>query len=136
MKTNQVWKVLAGIIVFASFVTCCDNKEYDRDKGPSDIRIENMTSRVFDSIFVDTSGGENSYPSLNPGGQSEYKRFEFAYPQADISVYINSVEYTHGPVNYTYAVWLGKGKFTYQLDIADTVNYTLSIKVTADAPLD
>jgi hypothetical protein len=137
MRKKSTWNfslifILFGILLFMG----CDNKEYDRDKGPSDIRIENMTTHVFDSILVDTSEGENYYGTLDSGAKSEYKRFDVAYPKADISLFIEGVNYTYGPVDYTYAVWLGKGKFTYQLDIEDPVAHTLSIIVIADAPLD
>ncbi len=114
----------------------CSKDGYDRDKGPSDIRIENLSTEVYDSIRVNTSGGENAYGSLTPGAVTDYKRFDYAYPEADISLYINSVKYTFGPVDYRYAVWLGKGKFTYQVDIENEVTHTLSIEVIADAPLD
>lgn len=137
MSKNRTWNYFLGllVVVFLVFIGC-DNKEYDRDKGPSDIRVENLTIHVFDSILVTSSEGENYYGSLNSGAQSEYKRFEIAYPKADITLYIDGVKYTHGPVVYTHAVWLGKGKFTYQLDIDDPVAHTLSIEVVADAPLD
>ena len=137
MRKNRTWYYTPGLLILVILVFLgCENKEYDRDKGPSDIRIKNMSSQVFDSIYVNTSGGEHSYGALNPGSESEYKRYDFGYPIADISVYINMVEYTYGPVNYTYEVWLGKGKFTYELSLADTVSHTLSIEVTLDAPLD
>lgn len=127
---------LPFILLLAVMTIGCGDKEYDRDKGPSDIRIENMSSETYDSIIVNTSGGENSYGSLDTGMESEYKRFEIAYPEADISLYVGSVKYSYGPINYTYLAWLGKGKFTYQVDLADTVTHTLSIHVIADAPLD
>ena len=137
MRRNRTWNYFLGllILVFLVFIGC-DKKEYDRDKGPSDIRIENLTAHVFDSILVKSSEGENYYGSLNSGAQSEYKRFDIAYPQADITLYIDGVKYTYGPVDYTFGVWLGKGKFTYELDIEDPVAHTLSIVVVPDAPLD
>jgi len=137
MKRNHTRNLVFFILMLGAFTfASCSDNEYDRDKGPSDIRIENISSEVYDSIQVNTSGGEHFYGSLSPGAQSDYKRFDFAYPEADITLYINSVKYTYGPVNYTYAVWLGKGKFTYQVDIESEVTHTLSIEVIADAPLD
>jgi len=137
MKKNRKSKGAFCLLMLGALVLMgCSDNEYDRDKGPSDISIENISSAVFDSILVNTSGGEYDYGSLNPGVQSDYKRFDFAYPKADISLYVNSVKYTYGPVNYTHAVWLGKGKFTYQVDIESEAAHTLSIEVIADAPLD
>jgi hypothetical protein len=137
MKKNRTANYAFIFLLLGTFflMSCSDDK-YDRDKGPSDIRIENVSSEIYDSILVNTSGGEHSYGSLNPGTQSDYKRFDFAYPEADISLYINSVKYTYGPVDYTYAVWLGKGKFTYKVGVESEVMHTLSIEVIADAPLD
>ena len=134
IRTRNI--VLVFLLAMQFAISGCEDKKYDRDKGPSDIRIENMTAHTFDSVLVNTSGGENYYGSVSAGGQSDYKRFEYAYPKADISLYIDGTKYMHGPVDYTYAVWLGKGKFTYQLDIESEINHTLSIVVVADAPLD
>ena len=124
------------LLVAALLLMGCSDDEYDRDKGPSDIRIENISTQVYDSILVNTSGGEQYYGTINPGIQSDYKRFDFAYPKANISLYINSVEYTYGPVDYTYAVWLGKGKFTYRIGIENEVTHTLNMEVVAEGPLD
>lgn len=137
MKKNRKSKsAFLFLMVGTLLLMGCSDQEYDRDKGPSDIRIENISSEVYDSILVNTSGGEHSYGSLNPATQSDYKRFDFAYPKADISLYINSIKYTYGPVDYSHAVWLGKGKFTYQIDIEIEVTHTLSMEVVADSPLD
>lgn len=137
MKKIHAWDYAFIFLLLGTLMIIgCSDKEYDLDKGPSDIRIENMSAHVHDSIVVNTSGGEHAYGSVNPGAESDYKRFDFAFPEADISLYISSVKYTYGPVNYTYAVWLGKGKFTYQVDVLDEIAHTLSIVVVADAPLD
>ncbi|UCG27419.1 MAG: hypothetical protein JSV24_10650 [Bacteroidales bacterium] len=127
---------LAGTIFLAVLFACSDD-EYDRDPGPTDIRIRNLSTKIYDSIEVNTSGGINMYGIVNPDAESNYKRFDEAYPKADISVYIDGVEYTYGPVDYTYAVWLGKGKFSYEVWITDTINHVLDMRVGDDIyPLD
>jgi len=62
------------------------------------------------------------------------KRFEKAYREANITLKINDINYEFLPVDYTYEIPLGRGKFSYEIS-ADTTTRVLSIKVTADAPL-
>lgn len=123
--------MILSLAFIVSFLACDD--EYDRAKGPTDIRIRNISTFVYDSILVNTSGGENTYGTLNADGETQYKRFDYAFPDADITLYINSVEYTYGPVDYTHAAWLGTGKYTYEVDVADTVAHTLSMDVIPDS---
>jgi len=105
-------------------------------EGPSDIRIRNLSTKVFDDVFVDTSAGEYNYGQIQPGKVTDYHRFDKAYRQAHITLTANGVAYEMVPVDYTYEITLGQGKFTYELNLADTVNHTLSIHVIAEAPLD
>ena len=83
---------------------------------------------------MDTSEGTNDYGNVSPGATTGYKRFAKAYREAYIRLNINGEEYELQPVDFTYEVPLGKGKFSYELS-ADTLTKALSIHVTADAPL-
>ncbi len=103
--------------------------------GPTDIRIRNLSGKVFTNVNVDTSGGEHNYGSIAAGEETEYHRFDLAYREALITLDIDGVQYKFIPVDYTYEVPLGQGKFTYELSIADTTEHMLAIHVIADAPL-
>jgi hypothetical protein len=106
-------------------------------EGPSDIRIKNLSSLAFDSTIVNTSGGENSYQAIPPGEYSDYKRFDKAYPKAEVTVIINGVTYTTGAQNYNYQVVLGPGKYTYEVFIEQPELRKLAIsRVIPEAPLD
>ncbi len=118
----------------AIVLTSCKKTEYSPD-GPTDIRIHNLSSLTYDSVVViNTLSESNEYGTVNPGAQTEYKRFEKAYPREQVNMYIDSVSYEFPPDD-SIRVLLQQGKFTYQLDV-DTVAKTISIHVIADAPLD
>ena len=123
-----------SIVLTAIVLTSCNKTEYTPD-GPTDIRIHNVSSLTYDSVVViNTLLESNEYGTVNPGAQTEYKRFEKAYPREQVNMYIDSVSYEFPPDD-SVRVLLQQGKFTYQLDV-DTAAKTLSIHVIADAPLD
>ena len=121
------------IVLTAIVLTSCNKDEYTPD-GPTDIRIHNVSSLTYDSVVVITSWGNNEYGTVNPGAQTEYKRFEKAYPREQVNMYIDSVSYEFPPDD-SIRVLLQQGKFTYELDV-DTAAKSISIHVIADAPLD
>lgn len=129
MKKRKIIFVFFVSLVGILLVWGCRKKT---PEGPTDIRIRNVSIYVFDSLEVNTSGGIHNYGLLNPNHESEYKRFDKAYPKADIKLYSSGVKYEYGPVDYTYAVWLGRGKFTYELDI---ISDTIRIHVIPEASL-
>ncbi|MCD6200926.1 MAG: hypothetical protein J7K46_03870 [Bacteroidales bacterium] len=120
----------AGLFLLFSLLSCKKSPD-----GPSDIRIRNKSGVLFKNVHVDTSGGEHNYGEVNPGGVTDYYRFDIAYREAHITLDINDVQYELVPVAYTYEVPLGQGKFTYELSIADTISHLLAIHVIPDAPL-
>lgn len=94
-----------------------------------------MSDFTFTNVEVNTSEGIQNYGTVLAGQETVYKRFDRAYRQAQIELFIENEKYTFIPVAYTYEVPLGQGKFTYELSV-DTSKKELSIHVTADAPLD
>lgn len=125
---------ILSLVLTAIVLTSCKKTEYTPD-GPTDIRIHNVSSLTYDSVVViNTLSESNEYGTVNPGAQTEYKRFEKAYPREQVNMYIDSVSYEFPPDD-SIRVLLQQGKFTYQLDV-DTVAKTISIHVIADAPLD
>ena len=125
---------ILSLVLTAIVLTSCKKTEYTPD-GPTDIRIHNVSSLTYDSVVVINTLMEiNEYGTVNPGAQTEYKRFEKAYPREQVNMYIDSVSYEFPPDD-SIRVLLQQGKFTYQLDV-DTVAKTISIHVIADAPLD
>ena len=103
--------------------------------GPTDVRVRNTTDYTFTNVEVNTSEGIHNYGTVGAGETTEYKRFDLAYRQAQIELFIDQKKYLLIPVDYTYEVPLGHGMFTYELAV-DTTEKVLTIHVTADAPLD
>jgi hypothetical protein len=133
MKRKKLIFVLLVSLMGVLFIWKCTKEK--SPEGPTDIRVRNLTTQVFDSVYVDTSSGEHTYGTVLPSATTDYKRYDKAYREAYIKLYINQVKYELIPVDYTYEVFLGQGKFTYELSIADSANHTLGIHVIAEAPL-
>ena len=127
---RKVLLVLAGILAILFIYSCKKSPD-----GPTDIRIRNKSTKVFKNVNIDTSGGEHNFGEVNPGGETSYYRFDIAYREAHITLDIDNVPYEFVPVDYTYEVPLGRGRYTYELSVADTVEHLLAIHVIADAPL-
>jgi hypothetical protein len=128
-------RIAVPLILLAVTLGSC-NKGFSPE-GPSDIRIRNLTDQTFDTITVDTSGGSNGYSAVSPGEYSDYKRFDKAYPIAEVSVVIGGETYSTGPQNYNYWTVLGQGKFTYEVFIENPTLKKLKIqRVIPEAPLD
>ena len=121
------------IVLTVIVLTSCKKTEYTPD-GPTDIRIHNVSSLNYDSVVVITEWDSIGYGTVNSGNQTEYKRFEKAYPREQVNMIIDSVSYEFLPDD-SVRVLLQQGKFTFQLDV-DTAATSLSIHVIADAPLD
>lgn len=129
-------RILILIPVFLLTFNSCDKGK--SPEGPTDIRVKNLTDLSFTALSVDTSGGSFEYTvPVAAGEYSEYKRFEKAYPKAEVTVTINGEIYSTGTQNYNYQVVLGQGKFTYEVYIENASLRKLAIaRVIPEAPLD
>lgn len=122
------------ILVLLSVVAC--KKQKFEPEGPTDVRVQNLSSQTFNELTVNTSGGIQVFGTVIPGAYSVYLRFEKAYPKAEISAKINGVLYTTGPVDVTYMQYLGQDQITYYVNIPTGVSNKLEIQdVTHDAPI-
>ena len=125
------------IILILIVVAAACKKTSTSPEGPTDIRIYNTTSdKTFENVVVNTSEEEFNFGTVLPGAYSEYHRYNKAYPKSDITMTIGGVVYTAGPQDYTYAVYLGQGKFAYRVFISDNPTKKLDMTVVAEAPLD
>lgn len=128
-------KFLHILIVIAVSLSSCSKKNQTPD-GPTDIRIRNTTSSDFVNVVVKTEDESHNYGDVNSYSESEYIRFEKAYPDSEITLSIGGIEYTTGVPDNTYAVLLGQGKFTYDVWVAIEAQRKLDSDVIPDAPLD
>lgn len=123
-----------SVAALAAFFLLVSVSSCKSELGPTDLRITNMSEFTYTDVEVNTSEGIQNYGVVLPGQSTVYMRFDRAYRQAQIELFIDNEKYVFIPVAYTYEVPLGQGKFTYKLS-ADTVKKELSIHVEADAPL-
>ncbi|MCJ7449614.1 MAG: hypothetical protein MUO72_18210 [Bacteroidales bacterium] len=114
------------ILVILLTVFACKKVKFSPE-GPTDVRVRNLSDLTFYEVIVNTSGGIDTLGDIGPGNESEYYRFDKAYPKAEISATINSEKFYTGPVNYTYMQYLGQDKITYEVDISSMSNKTLTI---------
>ena len=107
------------------------------------MRIRNLSDVAFTELTVSTSekaGDTIAFGNLLNGATSEYIRFTKAYPKAEIRAKINIggslVQFTTGPVNYTFMQYIGQDMITYEVYISNMANHELSISnLVLDAPL-
>lgn len=105
-------------------------------KGPTDIRIKNISDQVFQEVVVNINGEKDTLYNITPNTYSDYSRFEVAYPKAEITAKINGVIFTTGSVNYTYLTYLGQVRASYVVWIKDFAGKKLEINdVIYEEPL-
>jgi hypothetical protein len=128
-------RIIPVILLITCMISC--KKEKYSTEGPTDIRVKNISSETFSEVTVNTSGGINTMGTVNAGAFSDYFRFYKAYPKAEITAGIGGISYITGPVDYTYMVILGQGKFTYVVRIRSDNPPMLEItEVIPEAPPD
>ena len=81
-----------------------------------------------------------SFGDIASGTESGFFRFEKAYPKAQISAKINIdgslIEFSTGPVDYTYMQYIGQDKITFEVYISNPTNHVLTISnVIEEEPL-
>ncbi len=96
------------------------------------LRVKNESTYTYDSVLVNTSGGENKYGSIAPGTASDYKVFDFAYSYAFIKIQINREDFTLQPIDYVGERKLKSGKYTYEVSVSDTSTHQLLLNLIED----
>jgi hypothetical protein len=109
-------------------VTACKK---DADAAPDGvlIRVRNASPYAFESVYVNTSGGENTYGQVAAGQSSDYKLFANAYSYAYIKVSANGQEVVWQPIDYVGEKPLEPGRYTYVLGIDDLANRRISLQL-------
>jgi len=128
-------KKLVFLIIIAIAVVSCKKTEFE-PKGPTDVRVRNISDVTFSEVTVKIDEETNSLGNILAGEVSGYQRFETAYPKAEISARINGVLFTTGPVDNTYSQYMGLMKITYVVYISSMNNKELKIDdVITEEPL-
>jgi hypothetical protein len=133
-------------IIFLSFillsVLAC-KKKHISPEGPTDVRVRNLSELTFTNVTVSTSekqGDTLAFGDITSGVESGFFRFKKAYPKAQISAKINIggslIEFSTGPVDYTYMQYIGQDKITYEVYVSNPTNHVLTISnVIEEEPL-
>lgn len=124
---------LVFLIILFLLASC--TKPNRTPEGPTDVRIRNITDQDFTNVIVDTGGGEHNYGDIAAGGQTDYFRFEKAYPDAEITVLIGGEVYSTGEQDYTYATYIGPDKVTYAVYISNPAQKKLEADIILDGPI-
>ncbi len=128
-------RYLISFIIVSLLVLSC-TKPNHTPEGPTDVRIRNNTDLDFSNVLVDTGGGSYNYGDIAARTETTYHRFEKAYPDAEITLFINGEEYTTGEQDYTYATYIGPDKITYLVYIAQPELKKLGVDVILEGPID
>jgi hypothetical protein len=138
-----VKKIIFLLFAVSAILPACKKTNFS-EKGPTDVRIENLQGDyTFYNVVVKTAGGQDTTGNIRnlgniaPHSYSPYKRFAIAFSKAEISATINGETFTTGPINSTYMDYKGQMKITYQVYIKDFANKVIEINhCIPDAPLD
>jgi hypothetical protein len=128
-------KSIVALLSIMLLLASC-TKPNHTPEGPTDVRIRNITDQDFNNVIVDTGGGNYNYGDIPAGTETNYHRFEKAYPDAEITVMINGEEYTTGEQDYTYATYIGPDKITYVVFISNPDLRKLEVDVILEGPID
>ena len=134
-------KIILILFLLLSLFSC--KKTHFSPEGPTDVRVRNLSELTFTEVTVITSekqGDTLSFGNIASNSVSEYFRFKKAYPKAEISAKINIggslIQFSTGPVDYTYMQYIGRDKITYEVYISNPTNHVLSISnVIEEEPL-
>jgi hypothetical protein len=110
-------KLLLLSMVLVVILSC--KKTKFEPKGPTDVRIKNISDQTFREVIINIEGEKDTIDIIAPGAYSDYYRFETAYSKAEISAKINDEIFSTGPVNYTYLNYQGQMRITYVVWISD-----------------
>ena len=121
--------ILAFLVCIGCFCASCQ-KANDLEPQGITIRIRNASPYAFESVYVNTSGGENTYGPLAAGKSSQYLGgYTQAYRYAYVKVVINGQELVLQPIDYVGETPLSQGSYTYAIGVTDLARKQLSLQL-------
>jgi len=102
----------------------------NEDLNKTNIRIVNASKYDMCNVVINPSGGDSNYGIIEAGASTCFHTFDLAYSFAFVSLKIGDETFTFQPADYTNEAKLGKGKFTYTLNVLDFNSGTLSIEAS------
>lgn len=139
MRLKLALLMLAAIFLTNScdkdkMVNCEEHKVADcgEDESKTNIRIENISDYDFCNVVLDPGNISTNYGGIEKNETTCYRSFEVAYDYAYVQLFIGEKEFVIQPFDYIGEQPLGKGEFTYYIDVTDFDKGELSIQATAD----
>lgn len=106
-------------------ILSCKKIEFSPE-GPTDVRIKNVSTSNFIDVTVKSSEyteDVHNIGSINTNAVSEYSRFKKAYPNLEITAWVqvggSLVLFSTGTVDFTYLQYMGQDRITYVVNISD-----------------
>lgn len=122
--------LLFALLFCLGFCCLSCNKSNDLEPQGVVIRVQNASTYQFETVYVNTSGGENNYGTLRAGASSSYLGgYTKAYSYAYIKVVINGEELVLQPIDYVGETPLKAGNYTYVVNVVDFAQRRLSLKL-------
>jgi len=103
------------LLITIFLVSCTQN-----DDDTLLIRIKNTSQFNYTDVVVNTSGGEHNYSTVNANQASDYKVFDLAFRYTFVELKINGNTYTIQPIDYVGETPLDDGKYTYEINAANS----------------
>ena len=110
---------------------CCLSCDKPNDLEPQGIviRMKNASPYQFETVYVNTSGGENNYGPLAAGKSTPYLgNYTKAYRYAYVRVIIGGQEFVLQPIDYVGETPLTEGNYTYVIGVTDLARKQLSLQ--------
>lgn len=107
-------KKLTVLFAFILILGSC-SKERLTPKGPTDVRIRNLSDIEFTNLIVNTGDEEFNYGTIAAKSDSDYYRFETAYNTIEVSATYDGMVYTNGEQVHTYDVYIGPDMVTFTI---------------------
>lgn len=98
----------------------------------TELRINNGSNSLFDSVIVNSPGGKQVYYNVASGTSSGYKTFSFLYSYAYIEVHFNNQMLKLQPIDYVGEEKLKAGKYSYKIGIVSSNQSYLSLECKKD----
>ena len=108
------------------------SKKFDENSSSS-LRIYNTNNLyTYDSVIVNSPGGNQVYYNIAPGNYSGYKPFSFLYNYAYIEVHFNNQVVKLQPFDYVGEEKLKPGKYRYELGIIAAQQNSITLECKKD----
>jgi len=135
MKTKRKLFFVTVLVTGILGLTCSDDPitgDDTIDPNATTIRLHNVSEYDFENVEINPGNGPTQYGDIASGEKTGYHPFERAYRYAYVRLFIAGTEFVIQPIDYVGETPLGPGIFTYELDVVDFENRSLSIAAVED----